>query len=286
MKLDMHCHTHEGSVDSKIGVEEYIRILIEKGYDGMLITDHDTYNGYRYWKEHLKGKKYKDFVVLKGIEYDTNNAGHMLVVMPENVKLRILEMRGMPLPMLLFIVHAFGGIVGPAHPFGEKYLSFTNTRYFRKNRNIVDKFDFIETFNSCENAERNIQARQLANIYGKPGFGGSDSHKTNCIGTAYTRLPETVTKESELISLVKANAPITYGGSIYNKTTKDKIGKVNDVLIYSFWVYNKILGLSQVMRRRGQSRYLNLSKEKKEYFFKSGGPVLPELESNIKKAEV
>lgn len=154
MKLDMHCHTHEGSVDSKIGVEEYIRILKEKGYDGMLITDHDTYNGYRYWKEHLKGKKYKDFVVLKGIEYDTNNAGHMLVVMPENVKLRILEMRGMPLPMLLFIVHAFGGIVGPAHPFGEKYLSFTNTRYFRKNRNIVEKFDFIETFNSCENAER------------------------------------------------------------------------------------------------------------------------------------
>ena len=88
----MHCHTHEGSVDSKIGVEEYIRILKEKGYDGMLITDHDTYNGYRYWKEHLKGKKYKDFVVLKGIEYDTNNSGHMLVVMPENVKLRILEM--------------------------------------------------------------------------------------------------------------------------------------------------------------------------------------------------
>ena len=242
MKLDMHCHTHEGSVDSKIGVEEYIRILKEKGYDGMLITDHDTYNGYRYWKEHLKGKKYKDFVVLKGIEYDTNNAGHMLVVMPENVKLRILEMRGMPLPMLLFIVHAFGGIVGPAHPFGEKYLSFTNTRYFRKNRNIVEKFDFIETFNSCENAERNIQARQLANIYNKPGFGGSDSHKTDCIGTAYTRLPENVTKESELIALVKAKAPITYGGSIYNKTTKDKIGKVNDVLIYSFWVYNKVLG--------------------------------------------
>ena len=95
-----------------------------------------------------------------------------------------------------------------------------------------------------------------------------------------------MTKESELISLVKANAPITYGGSIYNKTTKDKIGKVNDVLIYSFWVYNKVLGLSQVMRRRGQSRYLNLSKEKKEYFFKSGGPTLPELENNIKKAEV
>ena len=153
--------------------------------------------------------------------------------------------------------------------------------YCRKE--IVEKFDFIETFNSCENAERNIQARQLANIYNKPGFGGSDSHKTDCIGTAYTRLPENVTKESELIALVKAKAPITYGGSIYNKTTKDKIGKVNDVLIYSFWVYNKVLGLSQVLRRRGQSRYLNLSKANKEYFFKSGGP---ELKKDIKKAEV
>lgn len=268
MKLDMHCHTHEGSVDSKISVEEYIRILREKGFDGMVITDHDTYNGYRYWKEHIKGKKYRDFVVFKGIEYDTNNAGHMLVIMPENVKLRILEMRGMPLPMLLFIVHAFGGIVGPAHPFGEKYLSFANTRYFRMNRNIVDRFDFLETFNSCETPERNMQARQLANIYNKPGFGGSDSHKLDCIGTAFTRLPEYVTKESELIDLVKKKVPIKYGGTIYKGTTKEKIGKANNVLLYSFWVYNKILGLSQVMRRRGQSRYLNMNTSHKQYYFK------------------
>ena len=41
--------------------------------------------------------------------------------------------------------------------------------------------------------------------------------------------------------------------------------------------------ISQVLRRRGQSRYLNLSKANKEYFFKSGGP---ELKKDIKKAEV
>ncbi len=270
MKLDMHCHTHEGSVDSKIGVEEYIKTLIEKGYDGMVITDHDTYNGYRYWKEHIKGKKYKDFVVLKGIEYDTNNAGHMLVIMPENVKLRILEMRGMPLPMLLFVVHAFGGIVGPAHPYGEKYLSFANTRFCKNNPGIAEKFDFFETFNSCEPAERNIQARQLANTYGKPGFGGSDSHKLDCIGTAYTRLPGHITKESELIEMVRACEPIRCGGSIYKGTTKEKIGKANDVLLYSFWVYNKVLGLSQTFKRRGQSKYLNLGVNNQEYYFKNG----------------
>ena len=51
MKLDMHCHVKEGSIDSKVGLEEYIDKLIDHGYDGMVVTDHDTYNGYRYWKE-------------------------------------------------------------------------------------------------------------------------------------------------------------------------------------------------------------------------------------------
>ena len=70
MKIDMHCHVKEGSIDSRVGIEEYIEILKKKGFQGMVITDHDTYNGYRYWKENIKGKKHTDFVVLKGIEYD------------------------------------------------------------------------------------------------------------------------------------------------------------------------------------------------------------------------
>mgnify|MGYP002227403735 CR=1 FL=1 len=123
MKFDMHCHTKEGSLDGKVEIEEYIRILKEKGYQGMLVSDHNSYNGYRYWRDHIKGKKYTDFVVLKGIEYDTNNAGHFLVILPEGVKPRILEMRGMPVELLTRVVHAYGGILGPAHPFGEKYLS-------------------------------------------------------------------------------------------------------------------------------------------------------------------
>ena len=30
MKFDMHCHTREGSVDAKVGIESYIRQLMEK----------------------------------------------------------------------------------------------------------------------------------------------------------------------------------------------------------------------------------------------------------------
>ena len=87
MKIDMHCHVKEGSIDSRVGIEEYITILKEHGFQGMVITDHDTYNGYRYWKKNLKRKE--NIPILwysKGIEYDTRDAGHILVIMPEGVK--------------------------------------------------------------------------------------------------------------------------------------------------------------------------------------------------------
>ena len=125
MKFDMHCHTKEGSMDGKVPIEDFIAELIRKGFDGMLVSDHNSYNGYRAWKRNIKDQKYKDFVVLKGIEYDTIDAGHILVIMPETIKLKILELRGLPVQILIDIVHKNGGILGPAHPCGEKYLSFT-----------------------------------------------------------------------------------------------------------------------------------------------------------------
>ena len=127
MKLDMHCHVKEGSIDSKVSLDEYITLLKERGFDGMLITDHDTYKGYRHWKYQMKGKVHDDFVVLKGIEYDTCDGGHILCIMPEGVKMRLLELRGLPVAVLIDFVHKHGGILGPAHPCGGKYLSFTQS---------------------------------------------------------------------------------------------------------------------------------------------------------------
>ena len=36
MKIDMHCHTKEGSIDGKVPIEEYIRMLRSQGFGGML----------------------------------------------------------------------------------------------------------------------------------------------------------------------------------------------------------------------------------------------------------
>lgn len=250
MKIDMHCHVKEGSPDSKVSIEEYITILKANGFEGMLITDHDTYDGYRYWKNYMKGKVHEDFVVLKGIEYDTCDAGHILVIMPEGVKMRLLELKGLPLSTLIDVVHRHGGILGPAHPCGEKYMSFTNTRRFYKSPELMKRFDFVEVFNACESLESNEKAAQLAYKYNKVGIAGSDSHRQSCVGTAYTDLPERVTCETELISLLRKKPVMEVGGMLYNKTAKDKLGKARNILVYSFWIYNRTGSLIKRSRRK------------------------------------
>lgn len=248
MKLDLHCHTREGSPDGKLELLENIEILKEKGYHGMLITDHDSYKAYRYYKK--LPHKPEDFLVLKGIEYDTIDAGHMLIIMPTGVKLPILELRGLPIVLLIEIVHHYGGILGPAHPCGEKFLSIGNTLRGKISENIYKKFDFIEGYNACEDADSNMRALAIAEKFGLPCFGGSDSHKADCAGLGYTILQEDITCETDLINYVLSGKPTMVGGRHYTHTTKAKLGKINNVLVYSFWVYNKSLAL---LRRKARN---------------------------------
>ncbi len=251
MKIDMHCHVKEGSPDSKISIDEYITILKANGFGGMLVTDHDTYNGYRHWKNTIQGKKHEDFVVLKGIEYDTCDAGHILVIMPQGVKMRLLELRGLPVSVLIDFVHKNGGVLGPAHPCGEAYMSFANTKRYFKNPEIMKRFDFVEVFNACEPMESNENAAKLAFKYGKPGIGGSDAHNAHSCSMGYTELPEPVTCETELIELIRKKAKIQAGGMLYNKTLKDKLGKASKILVYSFWIYNHT---GELVKRRARRR--------------------------------
>ena len=254
----MHCHTKEGSLDGKVPVEEFIRKLRKKGYRGMLISDHNSYKGYRVWEKELKDRKFKNFVVLKGIEYDTIDAGHILVIMPENVKLKILELRGLPVQFLIDIVHKNGGILGPAHPCGEKYLSILNTRKHRHQLAFMDRFDFLEGFNACEPPESNLRAQQIADQFGLPVFGGSDAHKPDCIGLGYTCFREPISCESDLIRLVRekgARASVC-GGEYYAGTTKERIGKVNNLLVESFWLYNRLGSIWNSGRRRRELKKL------------------------------
>lgn len=248
MKLDMHCHTKEGSPDGKVELLDNIALLKQKGYQGMLITDHDSYKAHRFYQR--LAEKPADFVVLKGIEYDTIDAGHMLIVMPTGVKLPILELRGLPVALLIEIVHRFGGIIGPAHPCGERFLSIRSTLRGKKTGNIFGKFDFIEGYNACEDTESNLRAMRIAETYGLPCLGGSDSHKTDSVGFGYTILQEDICDETDLVNYIRAGKPTFAGGVRYEHTTKAKLGRANKILVYSFWLYNRVTAF---LRRKARN---------------------------------
>lgn len=253
MKFDMHCHTAKGSLDSKVPIEEYIDILRKKGFDGMLVTDHDSYRGYRYWLKNIAGKSYRSFVVLKGIEYDTIDAGHMLIIMPDTANVRLLEFRGLPVRILIDVVHAHGGIIGPAHPYGERYLSFAKTYPERRKIGVIKQFDFIETYNACEDEEANRRALALARRFNKPCFGGSDAHKPDCCGLGFTQISGEIRTQADLIAAVKDRSiSISAGGTRYGKTTKDKLGSANDILVRGFKYYNRFAGLIRARKRRNE----------------------------------
>lgn len=258
MRFDMHCHTKEGSMDGKVPISEYIQILKSRGFDGMLVTDHDSYNGFRSYRDCLKDK-IQDFTVLKGIEYDTIDAGHIIVILPEQIKLLLLEYRGLPVKILQDVVHKHGGILGPAHPCGERHLSITRTRAYKKNPDIMKQFDFLEAFNSCESPQSNLEARLLSSKYHLPMFGGSDSHHVDCIGTAYTQLDGHITTESDLIQYIKEKKETACGGEYYQSTVKNKIGVFNHILVEGFWFYNRIASMYRSHKRKFAMSLLNHS---------------------------
>ena len=240
MRFDMHCHTKAGSIDAVIPIDKYITLLKEQGFDGMLVTDHDSYRGYQYWKEHQD--EMPSFTVLRGVEYDTRDAGHFIVIMPEGVQLKLLNTRGMSVETLIRVVHGGGGVLGPAHPFGAKSSSAMLFRKMKKNPDIAKDFDFVEGLNVCEKVIANRLAQKMAVQYGLQCFGGSDSHKPDYVGMAYTDFPDDVTDNDSLIACIKEKRILDFGGR--ERTFKRSHNKRNH--FYATWgfrAYNTGLGL-------------------------------------------
>ncbi|MEE0741738.1 MAG: PHP domain-containing protein [Emergencia sp.] len=256
MKFDMHCHTKAGSIDSRIPIEKYIALLKENGFDGMLVTDHDSYKGFRYWQEN-RDQMPDDFVVLRGVEYDTKDAGHFIVIMPDHIELRVLQIRGMSVSLLEKIVHHFGGVLGPAHPFGARSSSAMFFNKMKKNPKMLRKFDFLEGFNTCETVQANSVARQLADKYNLPCIGGSDSHKEEYVGTGYTIFDRPITTTCDLIQCIKDDGIAAFGGTERKYLRKHK--KRNSfAATWGFKAYNRSLGFIYSPYRHLNVRRLSL----------------------------
>ena len=146
--------------------------------------------------------------MIRGIEYDTSDAGHMLVIMPSSYKSNLLEIRGLKVEELIDYVHKHKGIIGPAHPFHEPFLAIFKTKKFRNRFDICKKFDFLEGYNATEKEEDNAMARKLAKQYNISILGGSDAHSIDACGLGYTIFKEKIDEVDKFIEYIKQNSRI------------------------------------------------------------------------------
>ena len=250
MKYDLHCHTKEGSVDAKFSIFDFARKLKGLGYDGMLITDHNSYAGYRaYIDAPEKREDLDDFTVLKGIEYDSADGGHVLIILPEGVELPVLEIRGMGFKRLAKLVHKNGGIIGAAHPYGTGYFAIANTWLYKKDPSIMEEFDFVEAYNSGLKRWRNRKARALALEWDKPMTAGSDTHTDLVAGTAYTKTEEKIKTTDDLISYIKNKKATRPIGVVYPGILKKGNPSTIQLGIWGYFLWNKTLALVNLPAR-------------------------------------
>ena len=213
---ELHSHTNAASLCSIVEPEEYIQFYINKGYSGMVITDH-FYHGNtsvnrrlpwdvfidEYCEGYYKAKREGDkhgFTVLFGFEQkftDGTDEYIVLGISPEWLK-NHPEIRDMKRIPFFDTIKKAGGFVIQAHPFRVRY-------YVSDIRLALDYVDAIEVLNLGDEDDYSRRAYEYAKNLGLPMTGGTDIHsienRDEVSGVALEKRIDTV---EELIEEIKS----------------------------------------------------------------------------------
>jgi len=187
IKIDLHVHS-EYSEDALGSPKEIIKVLKNKGINGMAITDHNTLEG------SIKAKKIapKDFIVIPGVEISTN-VGHMIALdIDKPIK------RSKSIEETVEKIIDYGGT--PIVPHLYRNMSGIKEENLEK---IYKKIFAIEVFNACSVPQTNLKTARLAREMNLGGTGGSDAHDPEYAGNGYTVVNSTDFTKDSIISEIK-----------------------------------------------------------------------------------
>jgi histidinol phosphatase-like PHP family hydrolase len=222
-KYEMHIHTSPCSGGGS-DIREHIDTLINKGYSGMVVTNH-FYNGDNridrglpweqfvdaYRQDYLIGLEYarsKDFDVLFGLEEHVGNGQEILIygITPDDIAAHP-ELKTASAEKYADVIHAAGGLVYQAHPYRARFyirLPFP--------LDCLDTLDGIEVYNAANEPAWNVQAEELANKLGLACVGGSDAHSIGTAGRSGIAAKERIRNNAALIKVLKSGAYIVLRG--------------------------------------------------------------------------
>lgn len=194
LKIDLHVHTDYS--DSSGGLEDIVRAAMERGLDGIAITDHNTCEAAA-----LAIRRYSDrIIVVPGMEYDSRE-GHLLA-------LGLVEAppMGMSAPEFSRHLHGRGALIVVPHP---------NIPLIGLGRGVIEDLgpDAIETLNSAMPfydwfSRKNAS---LAESLRLPQTGGSDSHDGSCVGDSYTVIESDSREVSDILGAIREGRTMPKG---------------------------------------------------------------------------
>lgn len=192
MRIGLHCHS-KYSADNHLEPEAVIEQTIKMNLEGVCFTEHDSMMPS--WPLE-KTRIPAGFHIFRGVEISTDH-GHLLVYGLKDDSWNIWSSHNdLNTFQVMENVHRLGGICVPAHPF-------RGCDSFGEHVFNMDGFDAIETHNGFNLGDMNEKAVQAARLRNLPSIGGSDCHKKDQVGRAFTEFKNSVHTIQELIEEIK-----------------------------------------------------------------------------------
>lgn len=186
---ETHLHTCQASACGKVNGEDYIKYMMDKGFSGMIVTDH-FFNGNTCvpeglpWNERvdiyasgyeraLKAAEGKDFTVMFGVEVNFWKDEYLLYGIDKQWIKDHECMMEMTRHELHDAIRAAGGVMIQAHPYRERdYL--TDIKLVP-----ASAIDGVEVYNAANKPNMNALGYEYTVGLGLPMTAGSDIHYFN-----------------------------------------------------------------------------------------------------------
>ncbi|MBI4307807.1 MAG: PHP domain-containing protein [Chloroflexi bacterium] len=207
MLIDLHVHTFK-SGDSSLSPEELAHEAKRIGLDGVCLTEHGGGWGR---DEFERFARQHNLLLVRALEVDTD-VGHIAVFGVDGYVPGMSKAEG-----LRRIVDAAGGFAVLTHPFRRLFdqpsgrnflypgpLHRLPTAEEAAQHPIFNLVDDVEVLNGGNTERENCFAREVADLRGMKGTGGSDAHSTHGLGCFVTYFEKTIRSTAELVEELRA----------------------------------------------------------------------------------
>jgi predicted metal-dependent phosphoesterase TrpH len=185
--IDLHCHTFPLSQCSSLQVDRLASVALERGLDGICLTEHD-----RSWDRAMldEARMRTGILMLTGMEL-TTDAGHVLAYGLGDYRADFAHAR-----TAFEAARDVGALLFLAHPARDGALKVT--------AETVEMFESVEGINGSDSRLQNLSVAGVARAFRAPAIGGSDAHTLAEVGRAATRFDDRIRDDGDLLAALRA----------------------------------------------------------------------------------